>query len=212
MLRRHHSLGGVEEMGDPAAPEGSPLWCKALYNTAIRYKHDAETRAAWFKDTLQSLREGERWRQLADREGRPFLSWEDFCQCREPYGLGMSMAQVAAILDEPDGSTRTVAAVLRAGPGRPPNAERNADDYQHYPRQKHNSADHVKQRLREADPEMHARVERGEISANAAAVEKGWRKPRSAYADLCAAWRRASEEERAAFEGFIADWRRGKVA
>lgn len=212
MLRRHHSLGGVEEMGDPAAPEGSPLWCKALYNTAIRYKHDAETRAAWFKDTLQSLREGERWRQLADREGRPFLSWEDFCQCREPYGLGMSMAQVAAILDEPDGSERTVAAVLgRHGGDR--RSERAAGDQAcNRKLETYGTVDHTLARLRRDDPETAARVERGEISANAAAVEKGWRKPRSAYADLCAAWRRASEEERAAFEGFIADWRRGEVA
>jgi hypothetical protein len=43
-----------------------------------------------------------------------------------------------------------------------------------------------------------------EISANAAAHEMGWRKPRTAYQDLCAAWRRASEDERAAFEDHIA--------
>lgn len=43
---------------------------------------------------------------------------------------------------------------------------------------KHGTAAHWKARLRRDDPDLAARVDRGELSANAAAVLKGWRKPR----------------------------------
>ena len=41
---------------------------------------------------------------------------------------------------------------------------------------KHGTAAHWKARLRRDDPDLSARVDRGELSANAAAVLKGWRK------------------------------------
>jgi hypothetical protein len=43
---------------------------------------------------------------------------------------------------------------------------------------KHGTVEHWKARLRRDDPDLAARVDRGELSANAAAVLKGWRKPR----------------------------------
>jgi hypothetical protein len=43
---------------------------------------------------------------------------------------------------------------------------------------KHGTVEHWKARLRRDDPALAARVDRGELSANAAATQKGWRKPR----------------------------------
>jgi hypothetical protein len=102
------------------------------------------------------------------------------------------------------------AIVLRDKPGRPTNDEKNADDYQHYPRAKHNSVDHVKDRLRRDNPDLAARVERGELTANAAAVLKGWRKKRTPFDEVIAAWKRCSAEERDRVEGLIAEWRRNQ--
>jgi hypothetical protein len=58
-------------------------------------------------------------------------------------------------------------------------------------------------RLRRDDPALAARVERGELSAHAAAVEKGWRKPRTPYGDMESGWNRASDADRARFEAGI---------
>lgn len=103
-LVRRHSLGVADEIGDETAPVDSRPWCKWLYRKTIGLKHDAETTAVFLKDYLTSLRDRERWRRLDDRDGRAFTSWEDFCQYPEPFGLGMSLQQVAAVLEEPDGA------------------------------------------------------------------------------------------------------------
>ena len=60
-------------------------------------------------------------------------------------------------------------------------------------------------RLRRDDPEMAERVGRGELSANAAAVAKGWRKPADPFKQLCRLWKAATPEQRAQFD----EWRRG---
>lgn len=85
----------------------------------------------------------------------------------------MSLQQVAAIVEEPEGSARTVAAVLRAGPGRPKKEEHN-DVQEHHIRPGTGKRAYTLARLRRDDPETAERVERGELSANAAAVAKGW--------------------------------------
>jgi hypothetical protein len=63
-------------------------------------------------------------------------------------------------------------------------------------------------RLRRDDPELAARVERGELTANAAAVDKGWRQPRTPYGDMLSGWKRANEPDRARFMDFIDGWHR----
>jgi hypothetical protein len=54
-------------------------------------------------------------------------------------------------------------------------------------------------RLRRDDPALAARVERGELTANAAAVAKGWRRKPTRLDELRRAWRRTSAEDRRAF-------------
>jgi hypothetical protein len=54
-------------------------------------------------------------------------------------------------------------------------------------------------RLRRDDPELAARVERGELSANAAAVQKGWRKPPDPYRQLDKVGTAITPEQRAIF-------------
>jgi hypothetical protein len=67
-------------------------------------------------------------------------------------------------------------------------------------------------RLDRDHPKLAARVRAGELSANAAAIEAGFRKPRDPLADAKAAWRRMSPEQRAAFEDWIARERRKEAA
>jgi hypothetical protein len=69
---------------------------------------------------------------------------------------------------------------------------------------KSDTAEYVLARLRRDDPELAERVERGELTANAAAPLKGWRKKRTPYDDVISGLRRASEEDRARLEEFFA--------
>ena len=47
------------------------------------------------------------YRELRDDKGRPFLSWEEFVQFREPFGLGLHLEVAEAILGEKD-HTKTI--------------------------------------------------------------------------------------------------------
>jgi hypothetical protein len=59
-------------------------------------------------------------------------------------------------------------------------------------------------RLRKERLDLFERVDAGELSANAAAIEAGWRKPpQTPLQKLQAAWAKATEEERAAFRATI---------
>jgi hypothetical protein len=100
---------------------------------------------------------------------------------------------------------------LRAKPGRPKKGEDNpvhAQDIQHGT----GNRAYVLARLRRDDPDLAARVERGELSANAAARAKGWRKPADAYRELVRWWERADRRQRDAFLAYLDVWIRGASA
>jgi hypothetical protein len=90
----------VKEIHDRA--EALRVYCR---------KHDAQSRVGELAISIRGLRENDRWSMLADLDGEPFLSWEDFCQYPEPYGLGLSAEQVEAILDRSNAGKR-LSAVL----------------------------------------------------------------------------------------------------
>lgn len=203
-LVRRHSLGVADEIGDENAPVDSRPWLKWLYRKAVSLKHDAEFTAVALKDYLSSLRRGERWRRLDDRDGRAFTSWEDFYQYPEPFGLGMSLQQVAAIVEEPDGSARTVAAVLGKHGGDRRSEKAREQDSQTTSIGR--GSDYLKARLERDHPEIAARLDQYP-SVKAAAREAGIVKPADPYRQLCKWWRVASEEQRAEFEDYIAAWR-----
>jgi hypothetical protein len=60
------------------------------------------------------------------------------------------------------------------------------------------TVEYIKARLRRDDPALAARVERGELTANAAAVAKGWRKTPTRVERMLRDWREATEDERVA--------------
>jgi hypothetical protein len=67
-----------------------------------------------------------------------------------------------------------------------------------------NSRAYTLDRLHRERPDLYARVLVGELSANAAAIEAGFRKLKL-LTELRRAWKRASEEERRTFRAEIAD-------
>jgi hypothetical protein len=91
------------------------------------------------------------------------------------------------------------------GPGRPGTVHNKKDDVNSYEgRPWGNSVDAALRRLRKSRPDLHARVLNGELSANAAMIEAGFRKPRPRDPDpvltrLRRIWKRASLETRRVF-------------
>lgn len=64
---------------------------------------------------------------------------------------------------------------------------------------KGNTVEYKLARLDRDRPDLAAKVRAGDLSANAAAIEAGFRKPPTPLAQLRSAWKRASDEDKAVF-------------
>lgn len=93
---------------------------------------------------------------------------------------------------------------LRSGPGRPKAEEANGSDDNHSSDPIGRGSDYALARLERDRPELAEKVKAGELSANAAAVEAGFRKKPTALSQLRAAWRRATQDERETFISEVA--------
>jgi hypothetical protein len=86
----------------------------------------------------------------------------------------------------------------KPGPGR---GHKTGDNITRFTRG--TSAAYLVARLKRDAPDLAAKVASGELSANAAAIEAGFRKPPSPLKALQTAWSRASEDDRAAFRAWV---------
>lgn len=113
-----------------------------------------------------------------EKEGFP--SFRSFMEAPEPTGLGMTQSKLldAARLADAEPVARQLL-LAEAAPAPPAGGDRRSDEFQECATFLNTgTAEHVVRRLKRDDPELAERVIRGEITPNAAAREKGWRKPR----------------------------------
>ena len=123
------------------------------------------------------------WQEFITPDGRVhrFERLRDFIKAPPPRGLDGREAQLVALCGSDQELVRRLTSKLReevpaarevgrpsdGGNVRATNIPGRSD-----------TADHTVARLKRDDPDLADRVIRGEISADAAAREKGWRKPR----------------------------------
>ena len=161
------------------------------YRAAKALHRDGGSPASVF-GLLAAIVEDRTWERLVDNGGAPFPTFTSFVEAREPGGLGFSKAELVKILalrhphedsapwnERAEWLRKTAAGLLAAevptaaaSPGRPCNSRGTGIT------QASDTADAMVSRLKQHDPELAQRVISGEITANAAAREKGWRKPR----------------------------------
>ncbi|MFD0902362.1 hypothetical protein [Actinomadura sediminis] len=144
-------------------------------------------------DGLASIVEDETWRKVpSGPDGAPrFTSFTAFVEARRPYGLGYSVRQLRALLklchpdedkkadvrDRMDAMRAEVERLIaeeipEALPvGRP--TEKHCDT-----NIKPDRVEHIVARLKRDDPALAEQVVNGDLTANAAARAKGWRRPR----------------------------------
>lgn len=156
-----------------------------------RLAHDGFGQASVF-GLLASIIDDRTWERLCDNADQPFASFTAFVEGAEPGGLGTSRAELVKLLalrhPHEDGAEwrerapwlRTAVAALLAGDvpaasehGAVGNGRGSATPSTHK-----RDAEEITARLKRDDPDLAARVVAGEVSPNAAAREKGWRKPR----------------------------------
>ncbi len=162
------------------------------YRAAKALHRDGGNPAGAF-ELLASIVEDRLWEQLVNNSDRPFESFTAFVEAPEPGGLGVTTGELRKLLDlrHPHEDTRPwlerapwlrgevrrlLAEEVRpsADQGRPGKGGATAFSLH----DQRGTADALTARLKRDDPDLAARVVAGEVTPNAAAREKGWRKPR----------------------------------
>lgn len=150
-------------------------------------------------ELLSALVEDRTWERLADARGRSFKGrFRDFVETRSPFGLGYETDQLRKLLALRHPHESHVPAVAKRmtvmreeigrllheeiPPAAPHGQDRRSQEFQesgtHLNTQAKRDAAAVLARLKRDDPELAEKVISGKITSNAAAREKGWRRPR----------------------------------
>lgn len=149
---------------------------------------------------LASIVEDGTWRKVPSGPDRPepFTSFRRFVEANPPFGLGYSIKQLRALLqlehpgegsaeirERMDAMRAEVARLIaddvpaaREHRGQTVAESNSRDGATNSTVTRSNHAEYVVSRLKRDDPALAERVVNGEITANAAARQKGWRKPR----------------------------------
>ena len=86
---RHSMQSTILDMGNLQAPEGSTPWCTAIRIEAWQVLPELKFVREQAAVVVGALRRNDNFRQLRDRRGQEFTSWEAFCSEPFPYGLGI---------------------------------------------------------------------------------------------------------------------------
>ena len=142
---------------------------------------------------VQQLLDDEAWREFTIPGGQTVRhkSFGAFVRADPPKGLGGRKGQLVALCGADEllagrvrsmlyAETPPAAAPGEIGGGHARVYDIKSDPPPKSPSSRPDSAEYVVSRLKRDDPELAEKVVRGEITPNAAAREKGWRKPRIA--------------------------------
>ena len=155
-----------------------------------------------FLELLGAVTEDEVWRKLKDRRGRPFATFTQFVVTERPEGLGLhdkgDLQRHLALehKEEREPYRRQVTVermtemrqrvrellgievpVAESDKGRPVSDKGSATPFI-TPRSRNHDAESILARLKRDDPELAQQVISGQKTADAAARQMGWRKPR----------------------------------
>jgi hypothetical protein len=154
------------DMGDRTAPKGSEPWCRWLHFEILRLIEDKEQLGDRLQVHVSAFEDTTAYQKLRDQNGRPFIDFADYCQTPPPYGLG----RLPAVVHEE-------AEIRAAGPH---GGDRRSEEFKNQGyivtlKDRGNASKYTVARLERDRPDLAARVEAGEMSAHAAAIEAGFR-------------------------------------
>ena len=164
------------EVGDLAAPPGSRPWAIATRLRIQAHLHTTNSNAEHLRAHLRAMREYQGWRNLTDARGRPFVTYEAFCCCQEPFGLGYDASALDQIIRE--------RATAQAQAFKATKLSKHGEIGRNHVRVdivrsegSGNRADYLTARIARDRPDILKRMQRGEFkSVHQAAVAAGIRK------------------------------------
>jgi len=95
-------MQALDAIGNKNAPIGSNEWCVSMHRQAMSHIDDAKTRVSWMRLDLKLIRDKQYYTRLKDKAGNAFADWADYCGHPRPWGLGLSVEVVEAMIAEED--------------------------------------------------------------------------------------------------------------
>lgn len=160
MSKRNTAL---DDLGDPDAPPGSIAWTIAVSRTCSSRLKDYTSSAKFAGTTLLALKKHRGWHSMG------FVSFDAFLIDQ----FDITEQQAELLMDAHE--SRTVGQVLGKHGG--DRKSEKAKDQGSNTTLVDRGRDYTMARLRRDNPELAAQVEAGELSANAAAIQAGFRHP-----------------------------------
>lgn len=117
------------------------------------------------------------WRELADKQGDPFHSFQAFVEYKLWWGLETRYERLIAFCKDDAECHQLLLAEMPGAMTQQEAGLQKGKEAQDNVRSYGNSASHTLKRLKRDNPELADSVIRGELSANAAAIQAGFRRP-----------------------------------
>jgi hypothetical protein len=196
-----------DEIGSLDDPPGSPRWAIAVRVEIQHFLDQSESDAKHLENWLQAMQQHDGWKNLSNRSKRPFQSFEDFCVCKRPFGLGYSKDSIDRIVSERKSAQERAKGAkpllnqTETGRGKTLDVVNSSSGG--------NSADYLTARIARDHPKILERMKQGEFtSVRAAAKEAGIVKDPTPLQLLRRAWNKASKKELQWGRGCLAAERR----
>jgi hypothetical protein len=210
----------LDTVGSLSAPPGSREWVRAVQVELQALLDEATSDLRAIRVYLKGLVDTKGYQQLDDECGHPFPSLRAFAQAPRPWGLAYDPDLLDAIQAETRPITLGALKAKRAHDAHEANQSNERVPPAHRPLKSNyinennvitsyddnqgNSRTYAMRRLAKDRPDLHAQCLAGELTANAAMVQAGFRKrppsrKRTPLDALRRAWQKASPEDRAQF-------------
>jgi Arc/MetJ-type ribon-helix-helix transcriptional regulator len=99
----HIETDSLDEIGNLGAAPGSHEWAVAMRREIQSALKEAKTSSEYLQSLLRLMEQHRGYRALDDPRGRKFTTYESFCVCKYPWGLGYRKADIDRIVAERKG-------------------------------------------------------------------------------------------------------------
>jgi hypothetical protein len=172
----------LDEVGNLNAPPGSRDWAVAVCLDIQSTLNDVKGDAEHLDVMIALIREHKGYRQLKDRRGRPFATYEAFCIEKQPFGLGYRTDDIDRIIGERRARTtaETAETPLKLLDDRGPATK---EEQASIPSERRNTSygettNYLTARIARDRPDILERMKAGEFpSVRKAALEAGFVRP-----------------------------------
>jgi hypothetical protein len=150
---------------------------------------------------LQKVITERQWQDRRDKNGNPFTGFEAFVTHRLWQGLETTIDDLRVYCRKEPTVQKLILEQMEPGRSRRPTKEEQSNNFDNIKpvQQGGTSALYTLKRLKRDRPDLFEQVIGGIMSANAAAIEAGWRKKPAPLETLRKAWTKASTQERQTF-------------